>query len=108
MPRFRVVATDLFEDDLDAVLSYRLDTTGAASAKDFLDEYDAMCGLLAEFPGYGANVFETQYRWRPLKRFVAVYAVDEERSIVTLLRLFYMSSDWRDRLLEPTPPSEDR
>ena len=107
MPRFRVVATDLFEDDLAAAVTYYLGSVGVSSARSLLDEYDAMCGLLAELPGYGANVYGASYRWRPLKRFVAVYEVDEGGFIVTLLRLFHMSSDWHGRLLGSQRPIDD-
>lgn len=108
MPRFTVVATDLFEDDLDAAVAYYLGSAGVSSARSLLDEYDAMCGLLAELPGYGANVYGTPYSWRPLERFVAVYEVDEDGCIVTLLRPFHMSSDWRGHLLGPQASIDDQ
>ena len=55
---------------------------------------------MGTLPGYGANVHGTPYRWHPLRSFVAAYLVDEDAGTVTLMRLLYVSSDWRARLLE--------
>ena len=41
----------------------------------------------------------TLYRWHTLDRFVVVYSIDDDLNLVTLMRLFHMSSDWRARLL---------
>lgn len=100
MARYAVLVSEAFERDLDGATAYYLQTAGSASALGLLDDYDTMCGYLAEMPGYGARVHGHAYRWRPLKGFVAVYSVDEECGTVTLLRLFYMRSDWRKQLLD--------
>ena len=97
---YAVIATDLFEIDLDEAVSYYLQMAGPRSAASLLDDYDTMRELLKTLPGYGSNVYGTPYRWRPLKSFIAVYAIDDEARTVTLMRLFYLTSNWRERLLK--------
>ena len=99
MRRYSVWASGPFEGDLDAAVSWRLREVGPASAGRLLDAYDEMVESIGLFPGLGAEVPGTSYRWRPLERYVAVYGVDDASRRVTLLRLFNMSADWRSRIL---------
>ena len=103
MSRYAVLSTDEFGRDLDSAVAYYLEASGQKSATQLLDEYDKMRDYLAELPGYGANVHGLPYRWRPLKSFVAVYAVDEAAETVTLIRLFHMRSNWKAHLLDSAP-----
>ena len=99
MPRFVVETTEPFDDDLRAAASWRLTNVGLSSAARFLDAYDALVAAIGEFPLMAGSVEGTLYRWRALERYVAVYVVDEDARMVTLMRLFYISADWRAHLL---------
>ena len=72
---------------------------GQSSAERLLDAYDGICTMLTTFPALGSMVEGTLYRWHTLDRFVVVYSIDDDLNLVTLMRLFHMSSDWRARLL---------
>ncbi len=43
---------------------------------------------------------DSGYRWTAIEGYVTVYSIDEAAREVTLLRLFHMSADWRNHLLE--------
>ena len=76
-----------------------MEHVGERSARRFLDEYDKFCNLVSVFPGYGSPVGDTSLRWRRVGVFVAVYSEDDEAGEVVLLRLYYLSSNWRRRAL---------
>ncbi|MDO4797007.1 MAG: type II toxin-antitoxin system RelE/ParE family toxin [Coriobacteriales bacterium] len=95
MRELGVRATDLFSRDLENAAAYYLQRAGERSASRFLSSFDEFCHLVAVFPGYGALVGDTELRWRKLGAFVAIYYEDKEAGEVILLRLYYISSDWR-------------
>lgn len=99
MPRFAVETAESFDNDLDAAVSWRLANVGPSSAARLLNAYDALVAVIGEFPLMAGSVEGTSYRWRTLEGYVAVYAIDEAARIVTLMRLFHMSTDWRAHLL---------
>lgn len=101
--RWRVLATDEFEGDLDEAAAYYLQASGPGSARRLLDAYDEMRGRLATLPGHGSNVGASGLRWVRLGTFTAVYEINESERVVTLLRLFYMTSNWRERILGAGP-----
>ena len=94
-----VRATGRFAQDLDDSVKYYLEHAGERSARRFLDEYDKFCDLVSTFPGYGPVVGDTDLRWRKVGVFVAVYSTDADAGEVVLLRLYYLSSDWRREVL---------
>lgn len=105
---YDVVATSLFEADLDSAVAYYLEQAGPRSAARFLDKYDAFRGLVAALPGHGSPVGDSGLRWRQLGMFVMVYSVrpvkpesqsGERGGTVTLLRLYYVSQGWHRRVL---------
>lgn len=96
---YSVLATAAFEHDLDEAVAYYLEQSGPRSAASFLGRYDSFRDLVAVLPGHGSRVGDSGLRWRKLGTFVVIYAADEERQEVQLLRLYYISSDWRHRLL---------
>lgn len=100
---WRVLATDEFEGDLDEAVAYYLLASGPDSARRLLDAYDEMRGRLAALPGHGSNVGAGGLRWVRLGTFTAVYEANEGERVVTLLRLFYMTSNWRERILGECP-----
>lgn len=95
---YEVVTTLAFEEDLTAATEYMLETAGKMSTRRFLDAYAEMRLLLSVFPGHGPLVGAADLRWRSLPPFTAVYEVDEASRRVTLLRLHYRSSNWREDL----------
>ncbi len=103
MPRFAVEATGPFDADLEAAASWRLANVGPLSATRLLDAYDALVAAVGEFPLMAGSVEGTPYRWRALERYVVVYSVDEVARKVTLMRLFYISANWRAKLLASAP-----
>ena len=99
MRELAVRATDRFAQDLDDSVAYYLEHAGEQSARHFLDEYDKFCDLVSAFPGYGSIVGDTDLRWRKVGVFVAVYSRDADAGEVVLLRLYYLSSNWRREVL---------
>ena len=99
MRELAVRATNQFAQDLEDSVSYYLDHAGERSARHFLDEYDKFCDLVSTFPGYGSPVGDTTLRWRRVGVFVAVYSEDADAGEVLLLRLYYLSSNWRRHVL---------
>lgn len=98
-PKFEVVASAAFADDLEDATSYYLEQSGPNSAARFLRAYDSFVDLLGTLPRHGSKVGESGLRWRKLGIFVAIYAIDDASHTVTLLRLYYLTSDWRRRVL---------
>lgn len=96
--RYEVVASGSFEDDLAVATSYMFEQGGLTSARRFLDRYAELRLLLGVFPGHGLPVGASGLRWRELRPFTAVYEYSEETHQVTLLRLHYHSSNWREEL----------
>jgi plasmid stabilization system protein ParE len=94
-----VRATDRFAQDLEDSASYYLERAGMQAARRFLDEYEKFCSLVSAFPGYGSPVGDTDLRWRKVGVFIAVYRVFAEEGEVVLLRLYYLSSNWRKHAL---------
>ena len=99
MNDLRVRATERFAQDLEDSVAYYLERAGEQSALRFLDEYDKFCSLVSSFPGYGSVVGDTDLRWRKVGVFVAVHRVDADKEEVVLLRLYYLSSNWRKHAL---------
>lgn len=99
MSELRVKATEQFAQDLEDSASYYLESVGEQGARRFLDEYDRFCNLVSAFPGYGSAVGDTDLRWRKIGVFVAVYLEVADKGEVVLLRLFYLSSNWRKHAL---------
>ena len=100
---YEVRATESFAADLSESCAYYLEHAGKRSAGRVLDEYDSFCRLAADVPGHGAPIEGTSLRWRKVGVFIAVYDVDDETRVVTLLRLYHVSSNWRSRALGQNP-----
>lgn len=96
---YRLLATAAFEGDLDAAVTYYLEQAGPKSAARFLDKYDTFCELAATLPRHGSLIGDSGLRWRQLDVFIVVYSIDDEEGLASLLRLYYLSSDWRARTL---------
>lgn len=96
--RYEVAAAASFEEDLAVATSYMVERGGASAARRFLDRYAELRLLLGVFPGHGSPVGADGLRWRELSPFTAVYEYSDATHTVTLLRLHYRSSNWREGL----------
>lgn len=97
--QFVVVASALFEDDLDAAVRYRKQAAGKHAALRLLDSYEEVVERLESFPSYGPRLREN-LRWCEIDGFVAIYEVDTDAHRAILHRFYYMTSDWKRRILE--------
>ena len=100
MPEYDVKATAHFEEDLAVAYRYYRSRAGERSAGKFLDEYDLTVERLRAMPTAAVRIGGTGLLWCPVGSFVAVFTIDVESLVVVLNRLFYMSSDWKRRILE--------
>lgn len=100
MPEFDVKATAHFEEDLARAYRYYRSRAGETSAGKFLDEYDLTVARLKAMPTAAVKIGDTGLFWCPVGSFVAVFSIDDTSCVVVLNRLFYMTSDWKRRILE--------
>ena len=100
MEHFSVKVTGAFEQDLAIAYGYYQTQAGPQSANRFLDEYDLTVERLSVMPSAAVKLAQTGYLWCPIGSFTAVFSIDDDNHIVYLLRLFYMSSNWKHRILE--------
>lgn len=96
---YQVVVADAFADDLEQALIYYERQSGPQSAECFLGKYDSFIELVSRIPGHGSLIGDSGLRWRQLDVFIAVYEEDEIEHVVTVLRLYYLSTNWRHRIL---------
>lgn len=96
--RYEVAAAASFEEDLAVATSHMVERGGASAARRFLDRYAELRLLLGVFPGHGSPVGADGLRWRELSPCTAVYEYSDATHTVTLLRLHYRSSNWREGL----------
>ena len=96
---YRVGVTDAFADDIEEAVTYCEMQSGKQSAARFLKRYDSFLELVSALPGHGSPIGDSGLRWRQLGVFVAVYQADEAGSVVTLLRLYHLSTNWRYYIL---------
>ena len=96
--RYEIFATRRFEDDLDTALSWRLREVGRSSSQELYSTYLSKLDTLETFPLLGGRVEGSEYRCTAMGVTCGL-SVDEAARVVTLMRLFHMSADWRARLL---------
>lgn len=96
---YQVVVANAFADDIEEAVTYYETQSGKKSAARFLEKYDSFLGLVSRLPGHGPLIGDSGLRWRQLGVFIVVYRVDEANNLVTLLRLYYLSTNWRYRIL---------
>lgn len=100
MTTFKVKATAHFEEDLTSAYRYYQRQAGPISATRFLDEYDLTVSRLQAMPTAAVKIGDTGLYWCPIGSFTAVFSIDSKKKVVILERLFYMTSDWKRRILE--------
>ncbi len=97
---YRILKTDAFQRDLDAVIAYIiLSLENKAAAASLLDAIEKSYGELERMPlMYEAcrdpYLKELGYRKAGIHNYIIVYKVDEGRKIVTLMRLFHGRQDY--------------
>lgn len=99
MMTFEVKATAHFEEDLTSAYRYYQRQAGPNSAAKFLDEYDLTVSRLQTMPTAAVKIGDTELHWCPIGSFTAVFSIDSKKKIVVLKRLFYMTSNWKRRIL---------
>ena len=100
MANYKVCATASFEEDLAIAYRYYQRQAGFQSALRFLGEYDLTVSRLQATPTAAVKISNTKLYWCPIGSFTAVFSIDGRRKKVILERLFYMSSNWKRRILE--------
>lgn len=96
---YKVVVANAFADDIEEAVTYYETQSGKKSAARFLEKYDSFLELVSRLPGHGPLIGDSGLRWRQLGVFIVVYKVDEANSLVILLRLYYLSTNWRYHIL---------
>ena len=99
MAAFKVKATAHFEEDLASAYRYYRTQAGPNGAAGSLDEYDLTVSRLQAMPTAAVKIGGTGLYWCPVGSFTAVFSVDSKNRVVVLARLFYMTSDWKRRIL---------
>lgn len=97
--QFEVVVTAPFVEDLLLAKNHLYEEVGPMSSRRLTDEFEIVVSNLKVLPSAGIRIKGTDYLWSPLGAFVAVYSIREKESVVYLERLFYISSDWKDKIL---------
>ncbi len=97
---YRILQTDAFRRDLDAVIAYIvLSLENKTAAASLLDEIEKSCGDLVRMPlmyeaCHDPYLKELGYRKTGVHNYIIVYKVDEERKTVNLMRLFHGRQDY--------------
>jgi plasmid stabilization system protein ParE len=97
---YKIVITELAEQDLDAIVEYiALKLKNRKAATDFLDEVENCYQYLATMPKMYSVCDEPEmnvkgYRKVPIKNYLAVFSLDETNNTVTILRFLYSARDF--------------
>lgn len=97
---YKLLQTDAFQRDFDAVIAYLvLALKNRAAAASLLDAIESSCGDLQRMPlMYEAcrdpYLSGLGYRKAGIHGYILIYKVDGEAKTVTLLRLFHSRQDY--------------
>jgi len=97
---FRVTETESAEKDIDAILGYMIREFGnVTAATAFADEIDEKYEKLEGNPymyeeSRDERLKKQGYRRIPIKNYVMLYLVDENRQEVIIARVFYGKQDY--------------
>ncbi|WP_088227346.1 type II toxin-antitoxin system RelE/ParE family toxin [Desulfosporosinus sp. FKB] len=92
---YRLVVTELANEDLDNIISYiALQLDNPMAAATFLDEVERCCGFLKSNPFMYERCHDVRleadgYRKATINNYVLVYKMDEMTKVVIIYRLFY-------------------
>lgn len=97
---YKLLKTDAFQRDLDAVIGYiALSLANKPAAVSLLDAIEKSYEELVRMPlmfeaCHDPYLKELGYRKAGIHNYIMVYKVDEERKTVTLMRLFHGRQDY--------------
>ncbi len=101
-----VQVSEEFAVRLDEAVAYRVDNYGLRSARKLIDSVDAIRKLLVGSPLMGALVDSDAQatdtrplRWVRVDSYIAIYRAGRDTQTLVLLTLFYVTSNWRRRVL---------
>ena len=92
---YKVIASASADSDLDEILTYIAETLfNPQAASDFADELDKKYDALEKNPlmfalSQNERLAQLGYRRFVVGSYVILYLVDEERMLVTIMRIFY-------------------
>lgn len=97
---YRLVVTELANQDLDNIVSYMaVQLANPSAAGNFLDEVDACYQFLQSNPLMYEKCRDPRleaegYRKAVIKNYIAVYRINETTKSVIILRFFYGAQDY--------------
>ncbi len=97
---YRIIRTDLFQQDLDSTIGYIvLSLENRTAAKSLLDAVDECYETLESMPliyeaCHDPFLREKGYRRAIIKNYIMVDKVDEHENTVTVLRFFHGKRDY--------------
>lgn len=97
---FTVKYTSIAEEDLVSILNYLSDILKAPSAaKNLLDEIEKQTKVLENnpciFPFAKDEYFKRKnIRHMNIKNYVLFYTIEEDKELVTVIRIMYARRDW--------------
>lgn len=97
---YKLVKTDSFQRDLDAVIGYIVlsleNKAAAASLLDAIEQcYDGIERMPLMYEAcYDPHLRELGYRKVVIRNYIMIYQVDKDREIVNILRLFHGRQDY--------------
>lgn len=97
---YKIIRTDAFQRDLDAVISYVVlsleNKTAAISLLDSIEKcYDSLAHLPLMYEAcQDTYLKELGYRKAVIGNYIMVYRVDAETETVNILRLFHGKQDY--------------
>lgn len=98
--RTAVCVTQSFRDDAALVLGFYVHRIGTAPPAGWNERLDALCRLVGIEPHQGVRLTGRNLRWRRVGSFVAIYHVDDDEKVATLLRLYNKASKGCAEILE--------
>ena len=93
---YKLVKTDSFQRDLDAVIGYIENKTAAASLLDAIEQcYDGIERMPLMYEAcHDPHLRELGYRKVVIRNYIMIYQVDKDRETVNILRLFHGRQDY--------------
>ena len=103
---YTLLPSELFDSDIDSVYQYIKENLNAPmAAENLMKELKVKLKYLKENPyarSFVQDKFLASIGFRPIrvKNYVIFYIIDEEKSIINLIRFLYSKRDWKNILRE--------
>lgn len=97
---FKLVITELAQEDLEGIVEYiAIDLANTTAASEFLSKVQECYGYLKKNPYIYAPVEDRRlakegYRKALIKNYILVFKVDEKNKSTTIYRFFYAARDY--------------